>query len=405
MNKYKIHKQGVRQSRKEFRLITLAFQVELGTDDENEKVYQLKKFITTDIFPEENIEIYQVRLTVMENNSNEVEVKSEDVKYTELKNIQLLDKVLENTQDIYLLVEQREFGRVLTTYGNTIRGSLQEPKGMCLVGNVFYVIAGDSGSPESSIYRVDRSDRDKVEFFSVRKRDISKEASFEERVDNMVSIRYPKHICFSELRNELYIAECKTIKVCSTDGVLIREFGSDILKNCRGMCISEENNNIYVSDISKKVIFVFSLEGQYIDKIEGIDSPSGICFSKTENLIYVINDQYKNRCIKVFSYTQLVRSFGNENLESPSYICMNEEEDTIYVSDRDAVKVFSKDGTFQGTIGKLPTPKKNDRESRIIGASYGGKPIAEILNPAGLVVSKHKLYVADRHERILCFHV
>ena len=265
MSRYKIHTKA-----KEFSLHAFGGQTyELGTDDEKETVYDLKKFILTDIFPQENIELYRVRLIIKPN--------------IELTNVQGLHKL--EDKDIYLLVDEREIGRLLTTYGNT---TLKEPKGMCLVENVFYLIA------ENSIYRVDRTNSDKVEYFSARKKNIP---DSQEPIDNMVSIRYPQDICFSEQRKELYIAEQNTIKVCSTDGLLIREFGT-ILKNCRGICIAEQTNNIYVTDISKKAIFVFSLEGEFIHAIEGIiDSPCGVCFSKKENGIYVINNQYKNRSI------------------------------------------------------------------------------------------------------------
>ena len=86
---------------------------------------------------------------------------------------------------------------------------------------------------------------------------------------------------------------------------------------------------------------------------------------------------------------------------------MDEDEETLYVSDTNSVKVFSIDGTYKDTtIGQLSTPKKkDDRQMRIIGTAYSGRRIEEILNPAGLVVLKQKLYVADRRGRILCFQV
>ena len=99
MNKYKIHNKGDKKSRKEFRLHTMSGQVyELGTDDEKETVYQLKEFILNHVLPQENIEMYGIKLMTINGDANS---------HVELADIEFLYKVLENTQDIHLLVDER----------------------------------------------------------------------------------------------------------------------------------------------------------------------------------------------------------------------------------------------------------------------------------------------------------
>ena len=129
--------------------------------------------------------------------------------------------------------------------------------------------------------------------------------------------------------------------------------GQQRVNDPRGVAV-DLDNNIYVAEFQYKCIQKFNAEGKFVAQSEEqihLNYPVGICFNKTNDLLYVCDN--RNHRIQVLTTDlTLVRRFGKQGnlygqLKSPKYAAFD-SSNNLYVTDygNNRVQVFSAEGQF-----------------------------------------------------------
>ena len=131
----------------------------------------------------------------------------------------------------------------------------------------------------------------------------------------------PIDISIDDTNNEVFVADYikKLVYVYSSEGDFIRKFGEEQLKGPYGICLSGEF--LFVSSLSRSVISKFAKTGEFVKStsLEGenaiqLKSPRGLCVHN--KFVYICNGGY-NR-IEVLKLDLIfVKNFGEDQLESP----------------------------------------------------------------------------------------
>lgn len=143
-----------------------------------------------------------------------------------------------------------------------------------------------------------------------------------------------------------------------------------------GLAVSDDGQRVYVSNLTRGVVFRFDFEQQSFLEIGDLLHPSGLALDAEEQLYVVEQGQ---RHIAVFDTDgQRVRTITHANIERPVGIAIDRQRGRIYLVDTGrsehnsetkqghSVKVFGLDGTLIKTIGGREAPP----DHRMLYPSY-----------------------------------
>ena len=169
----------------------------------------------------------------------------------------------------------------------------------------------------------------------------------------------------------------------------------------------DSNDRLYITDEVENAIFIYDVEGNFIDQWGKAGSnqgefngPSGLTIDSKDN-IYVV-DQYNNRVQKFSKDGEFIFSwgeFGNNPSEFnlPWGICVD-NSDNIYVADwrNDRVQKFTQDGEFVFSLGTTGRGKEElIRPSDVAVDSNFNIYISDWGNERVVVLDKEGVYVSS----------
>ena len=95
----------------------------------------------------------------------------------------------------------------------------------------------------------------------------------------------PRGISIDRITIGIFIADYSNsrIQVLNTEGEYLRSFGTDHLKEPRGICVSQDG--VFVTDWARDSLLRFSLAGQFIKKTGSRGTTPG-CFKGITGLCY-----------------------------------------------------------------------------------------------------------------------
>ena len=159
------------------------------------------------------------------------------------------------------------------------------------------------------------------------------------------------------------------ISVLTSEGEKIFSFGSQGSERGQlnlpcGVTV-DLNDCIYVTDTNNHRLQKYTSEGKFIQGVGGssgksskhlkFNSPAGICFNRTNYLLYVC-DQLNHRIIALTADLIVVRCFGDKGskmgqLHTPTSVAFD-SENNLYVTDygNNRVQVFTAEGEFLVTF-------------------------------------------------------
>ena len=139
------------------------------------------------------------------------------------------------------------------------------------------------------------------------------------------------------------------------NGEFIGEFGNNELSDVTGIALSENSGDIYVCDVNKDIVFVYSKNHVYKTSFGKsiLYYPQDI--KLTQNRIFVLDRG--NPCIHIFnrglSYSHSIVSRGTGNAVGDSKFFTLDDEENILISDydRNVISVFNQRGELIHQIG------------------------------------------------------
>ena len=160
----------------------------------------------------------------------------------------------------------------------------------------------------------------------------------------------PKGISIDRITNEVFIADYSNsrIQVLNTEGEYLRSFGTDHLKEPRGICVSQDG--VFVTDRARDCLLRFSLAGQFIKKTGSRGNTPG-CFTAIAGLCYEAGLVYVCDCnvqrIQVFNLNlQFVKKFGYGEIILPTDITIYADTLHILSRDQNTIYCYNRDGTY-----------------------------------------------------------
>ena len=160
----------------------------------------------------------------------------------------------------------------------------------------------------------------------------------------------PRGISIDIIKNEVFIADRSNsrIQVLTTEGEYLRSFGTDHLKEPRGICVSQDG--VFVTDAAIACLSRFSLAGQFINKTGSRGTTPG-CFSGIAGLCYEAGLVYVCDCnmqrIKVFDLNlKFVKEFGYGEIKYPTDITIYSDTLHILSQDQNTIYCYNRDGTY-----------------------------------------------------------
>ena len=160
----------------------------------------------------------------------------------------------------------------------------------------------------------------------------------------------PRGISIDRIRNEVFIADLRNnrIQVLNPEGEYVRSFGTDYLKEPHGICVSQDG--VFVTDIARDCLLMFSLPGQFINETGSRGSTpgcfigiSGLCYEA--GLVYVCD--YGMQRIQVFYLNlQLFKEFGSGEIKLPIDITFHSDTLHILSRDQNAIYCYNREGTY-----------------------------------------------------------
>ena len=166
--------------------------------------------------------------------------------------------------------------------------------------------------------------------------------------------RSPKGISIDGVKNEVFIADGgnSRIQVLTTEGIFLRSFGTDHLKEPHGICVSQDC--VFVADVAKECLLRFSLAGQFIHKTGSRGTTSG-CFMGIAGLCYKAGLVYVCDCgmqqIQIFdSNLEFVKHFGYGEIKLPTDITVYSDTLHILSQNQNIIYCYNRDGTYMKKI-------------------------------------------------------
>ena len=160
----------------------------------------------------------------------------------------------------------------------------------------------------------------------------------------------PRGIAIDGNTNDIFIADYNNtrIQVLNTEGEYLRSFGTDHLKEPRGICVSQDG--VFVTDRARDCLLRFSLAGQFIKKtgsrgttpgcFKGI---SGLCYEA--ELVYVCD--FNVQRIQVFNLNlQFVKKFGYGEIKLPIDITIYADTLHILSQTQNTIYCYNRYGTY-----------------------------------------------------------
>lgn len=153
------------------------------------------------------------------------------------------------------------------------------------------------------------------------------------------------------------------------------EAGCGILQNPVDVEYSDNTDELYVSDISRKTVDVFSGSGGYLFSIGGFSLPGGIGVSGDK--VAVVDEGEKK--VKIYKRGVLIYSWGTQGNNEGNFVRPHDvrfdKDGLLLVSDiyLDRVQVFTEDGLFVGEFGKHGVSKGNLMNPGDIGVDGFGR--------------------------------
>jgi streptogramin lyase len=142
------------------------------------------------------------------------------------------------------------------------------------------------------------------------------------------------------------------------NGVLVRCFGVDQLKDPWGIAISPTNGRVYIADHGADCIRVYSQGGEYLtswsDKGSMLSGMYGVTVDRNGNVIVL---DYSNQCIHVFNsegthlYKYGIRGSGEGDSIYPTDVAAD-KNGFVYVCDANNSRIqkFDSNGKFVSCI-------------------------------------------------------
>ena len=166
--------------------------------------------------------------------------------------------------------------------------------------------------------------------------------------------RNPSEISIDRTTNEVFIADRSNsrIQVLTTEGEYLRSFGTEHLKEPRGICVSQDG--VFVTDAATECLLKFSLAGQFINKTgsRGItlgcfNGIKGLCYEA--GLVYVCD--FSMQRIQVFDLNlKFVKMFGYGEITSPNDIAIYSDTLHILSLEQNTIYCYNRDGTYLNKI-------------------------------------------------------
>ena len=160
----------------------------------------------------------------------------------------------------------------------------------------------------------------------------------------------PKGISVDRITNEVFIADKSNgrIQVLNTEGEYLRSFGTDHLKEPRGICVSQDG--VFVTDLARDSLLRFSLAGQFIKKTGSRGNTPG-CFTGIAGLCYeaelVYVCDFSMQRIQVFNLNlQFVKVFGYGEIRLPTDITIYADTLHILSQNQNTIYCYNRDGNY-----------------------------------------------------------
>ena len=165
----------------------------------------------------------------------------------------------------------------------------------------------------------------------------------------------PRGIALDRARNEVYVCDTgnNRIRVLSTIGEYVRQFGRDHLPEPTAICISQQDE-LFVTDRATQCVLKFSLTGEFLKRAGSSGNKPGQFIGITglcceAGLVYICDLSIHQ--IQIFdSELNFINDFGYEELSSPSDIHIL--SDTIYIlsANNNCIYCYNRDCTLQKRI-------------------------------------------------------
>lgn len=145
----------------------------------------------------------------------------------------------------------------------------------------------------------------------------------------------------------------------------------------------DENDNIYVSDHSKKKVFKYDSSGKFLLSFGNFENPVGVCVDNKNKRLLVVDSKKHN--LNLFDFNgNLLKTIGERGIEEgqfnyPTY-CDIDEKGNIYIVDTGNARVQIIDENFEvlGSFGSM------------------GVHVGQFTRPKGIAVDKYGIvFVVD----------
>ena len=160
----------------------------------------------------------------------------------------------------------------------------------------------------------------------------------------------PGGIAINRTTNEVFIADKNNsrIQVLTVDGEYLRSFESRHLKEPWDICVSRDA--VFVTDLAKECLLMFSLAGKFINKTGCRGNLPG-CFTGIRGLCCIAGFVYVCECniqrIQVFDIQlQFIRQFGVGQIKLPTSITVYSDTIHILSQDQNSIYCYHRSGTY-----------------------------------------------------------
>ena len=163
--------------------------------------------------------------------------------------------------------------------------------------------------------------------------------------------------------DKVYVSQFdgKRVNVYDIKGNYIDQFGnhgiqSEAMSRPTGLTVSHKNGDIYVCDLDKDVVFVYTNELKYKVSFGKSKLYRPLDIALTQDRIYILDEG--NPCVHIFntdlSYLHSIVSRGSDGQVGYSYFFTLDIESNILISDLEShvINVFTDEGELIDEIGK-----------------------------------------------------